>query len=123
MPFFPSTKDPSRPTDILNRPLAEGDRIAYATSYHRGARLSVGEITRIRFLRKALAGYNEWEECAPADAERYTITARPEVWNGMRYSAQVYDGDAPVGQRFTEDKTRARPSPINKVENIIKVVV
>lgn len=120
---FPRSKNPSNPTDILGQPIAEGDRIAYATAYQRGARLNVGTITTLRFLKRDnTKGFGAEVECLPADAEWYSITAKPEVWTGSRCSAGYYDESKPIGSGWVPDPSMARAAAINKVENIIKVV-
>jgi len=66
--------DPQNPTDLLGQPIAEGDIVAWGTTFGRSAALCVAEIEKIRFTRKV--NY-ENAECAQADAEDYQLRLRP----------------------------------------------
>jgi len=84
--------DPRNPSDLLGRPIAPGDIVAWGTTYGRSAALNVARIARINFSclkpeyasqgrgRNGLASsasYDSadmYEPCPQAVADRYTLT-------------------------------------------------
>lgn len=74
-------KDPKNPTDILGRPIAEGDVVAWAVTQGRSAELAICVIEKINFTRKNLAGGAQWRntyiKCEQWQADRYTLRLRP----------------------------------------------
>jgi hypothetical protein len=109
--FQYSKKDPSNPTDILDRPIAAGDYVAFPTMSGRSARLTVGQITKINYNReiKIPGRYGTQKApCAPQVAEWYTVQIQPMVTTSYYWTGR-HEGEAP------------RPVTIQKVENIIKL--
>lgn len=110
MQRFPQDKDPQSPTDILGKPLEEGDQIAWAS----GKRLRIGTVERIRFKRRLIIGWN------PDNTPSYSYGELEETHRGdpeiVRWSVTGRDA------RFTARRGRdARVQAVPDVQNIIKV--
>ena len=71
--------DPQNPSDLLGHPIAEGDIVAWGTTYGRSPALCVARIEKIRFIRKSgrWNGYNGNKEVPQAQADDYTLRLRP----------------------------------------------
>lgn len=76
--------NPSKPVDLLGRPIKVGDFVAIATLRTRSANMTVGPIDKITFKRRV---DGEWFPCPPAAAEKYTITVEVYQTTGYRYGS------------------------------------
>lgn len=66
--------DPRNPTDLLDRPIAVGDIVAWGTTYGRSAALAVCRIEKIRFVKNPCAETG-WKrrEVPQHEADDYTL--------------------------------------------------
>lgn len=113
-----NAKDPTNPTDILDRPIQAGDYVAYPAMAGRSARMTVGQITSINFkIPKMGVRYDgtpyETSEFVNAPtglehtAKKYTVSIQPIVSTSYYWTAK--DGKKP------------KPVTIQNVENILLV--
>ena len=65
-------KDPQHPTDILDRPIKEGDFVIYPISLGRTPGLAIGPIIEIVFKKYDNDKYKD-VKCAQNEAEKYSL--------------------------------------------------
>lgn len=112
--------DPKNPTDLMGRTIADGDIVAWGTTWGRSPAVCVAEIDKILFKRKAIGcgpwGGDKWEECAQQDAEKYQLRLRPIKTTGdMSYESGHWRGPA-------SDQDRPKTKTIHLVQNVVKLV-
>jgi hypothetical protein len=66
--------DPRNPTDLMDRPIKEGDIVAWGTTYGRSPAVAVCRINKIRYVKNSCAETN-WKRIeVPQDvADDYTL--------------------------------------------------
>lgn len=93
--------DPKNPSDLLGRPIAEGDMVAWAHTYGRSPAMGVMRIKRINFTCEVdcATGYGKKRvACDQRDADKYTlrlvpvkstgwVTGEPSSWRAMETTA------------------------------------
>lgn len=118
--------DPQNPSDLLGQPIAEGDIVAWGTTYGRSPALCVARIEKIRFIRKSGSwnGWNGNKEVPQAHADDYTLSLRPLKSTGD--VAWVHKGtgepwyvfrDGPIDLARVEAKLKS----VKHVKNIVKL--
>lgn len=130
--------DPKNPTDLLDRPIKEGDIVAWGTTYGRSAGLCVARIEKIRFVRTV---YSKRIECRQDEADDYTLSLRPLKSTGsvthrhiptgrdVTYfhslkSFAYWDRSRPEGGRCVsvpESELEAKLKTVQLVKNVVKL--
>lgn len=121
--------DPKNPTDLLDRPIAVGDIVAWGTTYGRSAAVCVAEIVDIVFSRKRPDSYDTFDKCARADAEKYTLRLQPLKSTGSTSIPQRYhpggsyiDASGTLRSGYFEalsDKPKVKT--VHLVKNVVKL--
>lgn len=75
--------DPQNPTDLLDRPIKEGDLVAWGTTYGRSPAVCVARIHKISFRAKDPTGRKSSIEVPQQFAEKYTLQLQPLKSTGM----------------------------------------
>lgn len=120
--------DPKNPTDLLGRSIAEGDIVAWGTTYGRSPAIAVCRIEKIRFIRKAPPG--NWrvvnEECRQDQAEDYQLSLAVLKSTGSvsfpeKYHPNGYiDADGNT-KYFEQTSDKPKLKNIKLVKNIVKI--
>lgn len=113
--------DPKNPTDLLDRPIAAGDIVAWGTTYGRSPAIAVCRIERIRFIRKKYGErWGDNEECTQDQAEDYQLVLKP-----IKSTGYVTDSEYVPGGFFEngEQKFFRSVPPKNKTIKLVKNVV
>lgn len=116
--------DPQNPTDLLDRPIAVGDIVAWGTTYGRSPALCVGRLEKIRFVTRHGKGYGPAQECPQAQAEDYTLRVRPIKSTGLVSATdKLGDNSWPSAQDILADPDRyeIKVKTIKLVKNIVKL--
>jgi hypothetical protein len=71
------THDSQNVTDLLGQPLADGDVVAWGTTFAKSAALCVAELVRIRFIAPDPTGRRRNIEVPQLAAEDYQFVLRP----------------------------------------------
>lgn len=82
--------DPKNPTDLLDRPIAVDDIVAWGTTYGRSPAVCVARIAAINFSRERPGSYREYEPCTQAEADKYTLRLEPLKSTGSTTIPQRY---------------------------------
>lgn len=117
--------NPKNPSDLLGRPIHEGDIVGWGTLYGRSPGLAVCVIEKIRFIRKAPPG--NWrvvnEECTQAQAEDYQLRLRP-----LKSTGHVSYIDQATGKSVWSIPSGADPKQfkaktvtVKLVKNVVKI--
>lgn len=70
--------DPQNPTDLLDRPIAPGDIVAWGTTYGKSAALCIARIVRIRFIKTSCRETNYTNvEVDQIHADDYQLVLEP----------------------------------------------
>ena len=97
MPHF--DKDPHNPTDVIGRPIAEGDFIAYPTMWGSSAQIRIARIEKIRFKKnkikfdyqgKPYESKYDFEDCPRHQAVKYTLYVQPIEKKDGRWTDRNY---------------------------------
>lgn len=126
--------DPQNPTDLLGRPIAEGDVVAWGTTHGRSAALCVAVIDKIRFIQTACLG-NGWKnrEVPQSMADDYTLRLRPLKSTGSVSTIDKRPGaPRPSGSTSTRwildediadepDRYEVKTKSVQLVKNIVKL--
>lgn len=119
--------DPQNPTDLMDRPIAVGDIVAWGTTYGRSAAIAVCEIEKIRFVQDACAA-NGWKrrEVPQHLADDYTLILRPIKSTGRVSHSYTYHPNGFVDadgytHYYEYDKSKAKPKSVQLVKNIVKL--
>ena len=119
--------DPQNPTDLLDRPIAEGDVVAWGTTYGRSAALAVCVIEKIRFYRTVNSGAYSTKRvtCPQGAAEGYTLRLRPIKSTGRVTDEEYVPGgiiDPETGERkFFRKLDKAKSKTVLLVKNVVKL--
>jgi hypothetical protein len=119
--------DPQNPTDLLGRPIAEGDIVAWGTTYGRSPAVCVAKITKIRFIQRE----NKWsrggQEVEQAVADSYTLRLQPILSTGSTSSPTRYHRDGwtdPADgkvKHFEPLSDKPKEKNVQIVKNIVKL--
>lgn len=125
MPNLDLDYDPKNPSDLLGRPITEGDVVAWGTTWGQSAALCIAVIDKIKFTKEVPSGAysTKRKECPPHEAEKYTLRLRPLKTTGdvtwvnkltgeTRWS--IHDGDNP-------DNYVAKVKIVQHVKNVVKL--
>jgi hypothetical protein len=116
--------DPQNPTDLLGRPLAAGDIVAWGTTWGRSAALCVAEVEKIRFIAKDPGSWSGHNVEVPQHlAEDYQLILRPIKSTGSVTLIK------PDGEEYLEYRDGPTPPPGTKgkaknvklVKNVVKL--
>lgn len=113
--------DPQNPTDLLDRPIAAGDIVAWGTVWGKSPALCVAKIERIRFIRKDNS-YGKAIEVEQAMATDYQLVLRPIKSTGDVTWVDKTGQDKYVRQSDVDaDPTRyeAKTKTIQHVKNVV----
>lgn len=114
--------DPTNPTDLLDRPIAEGDIVAWGTSASRSLALCIATIEKIRYTCVVQTSDGAKEiECTQAAAEKYTLRLKPIKSTGwITDSRFIYD---PVAKKGHHEKLQggAKVKTVYLVKNVVKL--
>jgi hypothetical protein len=121
--------DPQNPTDLLDRPIAVGDIVAWGTTWGKSPALCVAHIERIRFIRKG-GSWNSYSgnvEVPQQQADDYQLVLRPikstgrvsvkDLADPSRSSWQIDLGEIRDDPGRFEVKTKT----VHHVKNIVKL--
>lgn len=119
--YFPKNKDAKNPTDLLDRPIQEGDYVVWPTSAGRAVGISVGVIEKINF--KSGDG-----KCPQHAATSYTVRVKP-LKAGAKYHYTRQEEYVPAGflgkdgkrHYFRDIGAGVKPVTVQKVNNIVKL--
>lgn len=127
--------DPKNPCDLLDRPVAVGDIVAWGTTYGRSPAVCVAQIEDIVFARLKPGAYSDYERCEQKDAEKYTLRLLPLKSTGStsiptRYHPNGYN-DPYTGQpvlladgrpsHFEPLSDKPKVKTVHLVRNIVKL--
>lgn len=87
---MPIGYDPQNPTDLLDRPIAEGDIVAWGTNYGRSPAVCVARIEKISFRADDPSGRKSSIEVPRQFATRYTLQLQPLKSTGGTSIPQRY---------------------------------
>lgn len=119
--------DPQNPTDLLGQPIAEGDYVAWGSTWGRSAALCVAVIEKIRFVCAPPSGYGTRVECPRAQAEEYTLRLRPIRTTGDVTWIDKRTGETVTWQRSENDilcepdRYEGKTKNVLLVQNIVKL--
>lgn len=115
--------DPQNPTDLLGRPISEGDYVAWGTTYGRSPAVAVCKITKIRFF--AEQGYGKRVECPQQFATGYTLRLLPikstgSVSKNTEYvSGGFKEPDGSIS--YFRDLGGVKEKTVQLVKNVVKL--
>lgn len=124
--------NPKNPCDLLDRPIREGDIVAWGTTYGRSPAVAVCRIDKIRYVRKV--NYKN-VECSQWEAEDYTLRLEVLKSTGSVTYNDVYEPngwiDPATGQlarypnggisKFRRLSDKPKLKTIHLVKNIVKL--
>lgn len=127
--------DAQHPSDILGRPIAEGDIVAWGTNYGRSAALSISKITKIRFTKRENSKNKEVPQFMAEDYQLYlqpikTTGGSPDMKNkhsgatASQWTVErwVKEGELDwQGNLVTADDWEYKSVRVSLVKNIIKL--
>jgi len=113
--------DPHNPADLLDRPLAVNDIIAWATMRHRSPAICVARIDQIKYQKKAPPGYDKVNVgCVRQDAEFYELVIEPIKSTG-RVTTENWRWSE--GEFVVTKLDRPKLKVIKLVKNVVKLNV
>lgn len=118
--------DPQNPTDLLGQPIAEGDYVAWGSTWGRSPALCVAVIEKIRFTREDPRPGRYGKIEVPQDqAESYTLRLRPIRTTGWATwidttgeKLWVRDDDEVL---LDPDRYEAKSKTVQLVKNVVKL--
>lgn len=122
--------DPQNPTDLLDRPIAEGDYVAWGTTFGRSPAVAVCQIEEIRFLMKnpdyPVDSSKEFIPCQQHQAEKYQLRLLPIKSTGsVNMTGRYVPGGFPdpdTGKTiYFEKLDRPALKTIHLVKNVVKL--
>ena len=118
--------DPKNPSDLLGRPVAVGDVVAWGTTAGKSAALCIAQIAKIRFTREVKTGTypTRRKECPQSEAEAYTLSLRALKSTGYvtrvnKLTGEERWGSLREGDNPAEFETKLKS--IQHVKNIVKL--
>lgn len=114
--------DPRNPTDLLGRPIAPGDMVAWGTTYGRSPAVCVAQIERINFTQKVPGEYGKYVKCDRSVADRYTLTLQPLKSTGHVNDTEYVSGGF-IDENGNTSYFRRMAKPKLKTVQIVKNVV
>jgi len=114
--------DPQNPTDLLDRPIAVGDVVAWGTTWGRSPALCIARIEKIRFIKKARYGGNE--EVPQAQADSYQLSLRPLKSTGdvtwyLKTTGELYYRHK--HGKLPPEELEAKTKIVHHVKNVVKL--
>lgn len=110
--------DPKNPTDLLDRPIAVGDIVAWGTTYGRSPAVCVARIDDIVFAFQPQP-YGDWIKCSQAQAQKYTLRLKPLKSTGSVTTQEFVK--TPSGWEYVPIPGGAKVKTVHLVKNIVKL--
>lgn len=111
--------DAQNPTDLMDRPIAEGDIVAWGTTYGRSPALCVARIHKIRFIQRGKHGIHNIE-VEQALADDYQLILEPIKSTGS-VTNSTFRRDPVDGRWKSFPLEKPKLKTIHLVKNIVKL--
>jgi len=112
--------DPQNPSDLMDRPIAEGDIVAWGTTYGRSPAVCVARVERIRYFMKNPNGYGKNIDCLRHQADGYQLVLEPIKSTGS-VTNSAFKKDPLTGKWTHVPLSKPKTKTIHLVKNVVKL--